>query len=220
MIRKWFGLALVCAIGILVLSCGDPQELVSIAIQPGSETFGSSNIPVSLDAGLTVQLRALGSYLHPPATKDITDQVTWATDDAQMVTVNSTGLATATGQVCGTALISATETTGHNGSGVSSSGAAVTGNMTVNVTCFTGTGPTITVDFVGTGTGTVSSTPSGLGCSATCTGSFPTGTPVTLTAVVTTGTFGGWAGCDSTSGTACIINSLTNDITVTVTFNP
>jgi hypothetical protein len=42
-----------------------------------------------------------------------------------------------------------------------------------------------------------------------------------LTAVPS-GTFGGWNGCDSTSGsglTVCTINSLTANRTVTVIFN-
>lgn len=62
----------VCAIGMN--NCAHDQELVSIAIQPSSETFGASNIPVIANAGSTVQLRALGSYIHPPVTKDITNQ--------------------------------------------------------------------------------------------------------------------------------------------------
>ncbi|MFY9910496.1 MAG: hypothetical protein WAK56_11660, partial [Candidatus Sulfotelmatobacter sp.] len=76
MIRSWLGLLLICGIGVAVLSCGDPQELVSIQIQPGTETFGAANIPVSQDAGLQAQLTAMGTYVHPPVTKDITNQVT------------------------------------------------------------------------------------------------------------------------------------------------
>ena len=54
------------------LSCARDQQLVSITIQPDTQTFGASNIPVPADAGLSVQLRALGHYVHPPVTKDIT----------------------------------------------------------------------------------------------------------------------------------------------------
>jgi hypothetical protein len=56
MIYRWFGLALVCAIGFVVLSCGDPQELVSITVVPSTLTDGASNIPVLQDAGLQTQL--------------------------------------------------------------------------------------------------------------------------------------------------------------------
>jgi hypothetical protein len=76
---KWLSIVvLVAAAGLLVglNSCGRDQQLVSIQVQPVSETFGASTIPVSDDAGLTVQLRALGTYIHPPVTKDITSQVT------------------------------------------------------------------------------------------------------------------------------------------------
>jgi hypothetical protein len=231
MIRKWFSIAVLVigAISLLsVSSCGDPQELVSIAITPSTETFGASNIPVSADTGLTVQLRALGSYVHPPVQKDITNQVTWTSNDTQMVTVNSTGLVTATGETCGGSIVSATVNTNADASGLSASGAIVTGTMAANVTCFTstnsggGSGPTVTVSFLGTGTGTVSSSPSGLNCASTggtCTGTFATGATVVLTATPI-GTFGGWAGaCDSISGEVCTINSLTTDLGVTATFN-
>ncbi len=90
MIRKWFGTTalIVTAITLLSLSsCAHNQELVSIQVQPTGETFGASNIPVSQDAGLQVQLRALGTFVHPPVTKDITSQVSWASNDTQMMTV-------------------------------------------------------------------------------------------------------------------------------------
>jgi hypothetical protein len=121
-------------------SCGHDQQLVDISIQPATETFGAATIPVSADAGLNVQLRALGDYIHPPVTKDITDQVTWASNDTQMVTVSSTGLLTATGVACGSSLVSATVNTNKSTGNLSSSGAIVTGYMTANVVCFTGTG--------------------------------------------------------------------------------
>ena len=222
MIRSWFGLFLICGIGVALLSCGDPQELVSIQVQPGTETFGASNIPVVQDAGLQAQLTALGTYVHPPVTKDITSQVTWTSNFPQGITVTSGGLLTATGNACGGSVISATVQTNADASGLSASGAVVTGTMTANVVCFTGTGPTITVDFPGTGTGTISSSPVGLSCSATpnssCTGSFPTGTTVTLIAVPTA-VFAGWTGCTINAGTTCTIENLTNDVTVIATFN-
>jgi Divergent InlB B-repeat domain/Bacterial Ig-like domain (group 2) len=227
--RKWFAIAalIIAAISLLIISsCADPQELVSISVQPTTETFGASNIPVNLDAGLTVQLRALGSYLHPPVTKDITNQVTWASNDTQMVTVNSTGLATATGVTCGGTLISATVTTNHDGSGVSSSGAVVTGYMTANVTCFTGngsgSGPALTLTFAGNGAGTVTSSPTGLSCSSPspCVGEFPSGTEVTLTATPNSGSkFGNWLNCDTPASTNPCTVTLTANETVTVTFN-
>jgi len=229
MSRKWLSIAaLIIAASFLlsVSSCGDPQELVGITVQPGSVTFGASNIPVSADAGLITQLTALGTYIHPPVTKDITKQVTWTSSDNQEVTVSPTGLITVTGVVCGpNTLISATLTTNADGSGVSSSGAVVTGSMTASVVCFTNTGggagaaPILTVNFLGGGTGTVTSPT--FSCASTaisCVDSFPAGTTVTLTATpVAPSTFGGWSG--GCTGTSTCVLLLQTDTTVTATFN-
>ena len=91
-IRNLWGLTVVLAASMLGAGCGTSQQLVGITIEPATETFGSASTPVQDDAGLNVQLRALGTYVHPPATKDITNQVTWNSNTPQMVTVNSTGL--------------------------------------------------------------------------------------------------------------------------------
>jgi Divergent InlB B-repeat domain len=229
--RKWFSIAALVVVGILTLSvssCGDKQELTSISIQPSTETFGASNIPVIDDAGAQVQLRALGTYIHPPVTKDITNEVTWTSNTPQMVTVNSAGLITVTGGPCGGTLISATLQTNSDSSGLSASGAIVTGYMTANVVCFTGTNggggagePTLTLGFAGTGTGTISSSPSGLSCASTdvqCVSSFLTGTTVTLTATpVGSSVFGGWSGACAGSSTCTVL--MQSDTSVTATFN-
>lgn len=223
--RNWSGLAGILAIGLvmwMVPSCGREQQLVSITVEPASETFGAANIPVPADAGLNVQLRALGNYIHPPVTKDITANVTWVSNDTQMMTVGSGGLLTATGQTCGATLVSATVTTNSDASNQSSSGAIVTGYMTGNVVCFTSAGnavgPALTMNLSGSGSGTISSSPRGLGCASTCTGNFSSGTAVTLTATPNGSTFRGWTGCDTASGPVCTVN-LTSDRTVTATFN-
>jgi Divergent InlB B-repeat domain len=207
------------AVGLLNLaSCGRDQQLTSISIQPTTETFGAANIPVNEDAGLSVQLRALGTYIHPPVTKDITNQVTWASNTPNLVTVNPTGLAAATGNECGGSLVSASVTTNGAG-GVASSGAIITGYTTVNVVCFTGTGQALTLVFAGTGTGTVTSVPPGLSCASTCSTALPTGSTIVLTATPTNGsTFGGWSGCDSVSGQVCTVSNISTSRTVQVTF--
>jgi hypothetical protein len=203
------------------LSCAHDQELQSIEVQPTTETFGASNIPINLDAGLAVQLRALGHYIHPPVTKDITNQVTWSSNDVQMFTINSTGLLTATGNVCGGALVSATVQTNSSVGGQGSSGAIVTGTMSANVTCFTGasTSVVLTITFLGSGKGTVTVLPSGFICSATCGIPFAPGAgPITVTAAAG-GTFGGWTNCPSATGTVCTISSITNNMDIDATFN-
>lgn len=209
--------AVLCLSGLT--SCAHDQQLVSIAVQPATETFGASDIPVAANAGATVQLRALGSYIHPPVTKDITSQVVWNSNTPDIATVNATsGLLTATGVACGNSLISATVQTDKSIGNISSSGAIVTGTMTATVVCFAGTGPLLTVNFAGTGAGTVSSSPGGLGCAATCSASFADGTNVTLTATPNGSTFAGWTGCDNANGQTCTV-LLTADRSVTVTFN-
>ncbi len=220
MIWKYIKVALLGSMVLCLPSCGHDQQLVGISVQPSTEAFGGSTIPVSQDAGLNVQLTALGTYIHPPVTKDVTSQVTWTSNTPQMVTVTQSGVISATGDACGNALISATVVTGHSTGNIGSSGALVTGFMTTNVVCFTGTGPLLTVTFAGTGAGTISSSPAGLGCASTCSQNFASGTTVTLTAAPTgSSTFGGWTGCDSVSGLTCMVDDLTSDRSVTVTFN-
>lgn len=226
---KWFSIAVLAAAAAGVLaapSCGRDQQLVSIQIQPPVETFGATNIPVQDDAGLQVQLRALGTYIHPPVTKDITSQVTWVSNTPQMVSSNSTGLITATGDTCGSTLVSATINTNTSQGGISSSGAIVTGYMTANVICYegggAGAGPVLTLAFAGNGAGTVTSNPSGLSCTSSgpCVSEFPTGTFVTLTATPTgSSSFGGWTGCASPPSTNPCTLTLESNTTVTVTFN-
>lgn len=135
-----FVLVFAAMVGLAGLtSCAHEQQLTSITVQPATETFGASNIPVSANAGSSVQLRAIGNYIHPPVSKDISTQVVWSSNTPELMTVDSaTGLITATGLACGDALISATVTTNKSIGGVSSSGAIVTGSMTASVVCFTG----------------------------------------------------------------------------------
>src|SRR5579859_1559205 len=99
------GACAILAFFVAALSCAHDQQLVSIEIQPGTETFGASNIPVPADAGLNVQLKAFGHYIHPPVKKDITDQVVWVSNTPQIATVDSTGMLTAAGDACGGALV-------------------------------------------------------------------------------------------------------------------
>ncbi|WP_420267226.1 S8 family serine peptidase [Candidatus Magnetominusculus dajiuhuensis] len=70
----------------------------------------------------------------------------------------------------------------------------------------------------GTGTGTISSSPSGISCGTTCLASYAAGTSVTLTAAAnSSSTFTGWTGCDSASGSQCTV-AMVSSKTVTATF--
>lgn len=74
---------------------------------------------------------------------------------------------------------------------------------------------TLTVTLASSGT--VSSSPAGINCGATCSASYVSGTSVTLTASAATGyTFSGWSGACTGMG-ACTV-SMTANRNVTVTF--
>lgn len=80
----------------------------------------------------------------------------------------------------------------------------------------------VTVTRAGSGTGTVTSSPVGIACGATCSGNFAAGSGVTLTAAPDAGSsFAGWSGACSGTGLTC---NLTIDgakaVTATFTTGP
>jgi len=96
--RKQFRiLTVVLAAGSIAAlpSCGLPQQLDGISIQPATVAFGSPSTT------LGTQLTAYGSYVHPTATKDVTSEAVWSTDIQGIVTVTAAGLVTPTGTGCG-----------------------------------------------------------------------------------------------------------------------
>jgi lysophospholipase L1-like esterase len=79
-------------------------------------------------------------------------------------------------------------------------------------------GVALTVSKAGTGAGTVTSSPAGINCGATCSANFTSGASVTLTAAATSGsTFAGWSG--ACTGTSTCTVSMTQARAVTATFN-
>ena len=74
----------------------------------------------------------------------------------------------------------------------------------------------LTVSRAGTGSGSVSSTPAGINCGATCSANFANSTVVTLTATPSAGsTFGGWAGACTGTGTCQVTMDAARDVTAT-----
>ena len=70
MSRKWFSkfaLAAVAALFLAMSSCAFNQHLTSIRVSPPGATFQG--------VGAQIQFTAVGTYIHPPETKDITSQV-------------------------------------------------------------------------------------------------------------------------------------------------
>jgi len=116
-----FKLTVICFAVLLLPSCGSSQRLVGINVTPATVTFGSAN------PTLNAQLTATGVYTHPPATKDITTQVTWASSIAGVAVVDSTGKLSPTGTDCGISNITASLTTNDP------TGNVITGTMMVTV---------------------------------------------------------------------------------------
>jgi PASTA domain len=71
----------------------------------------------------------------------------------------------------------------------------------------------------GTGSGTVSSTPTGIDCGSTCSATFDAGTSLSLRATPTRGSrFGGWSGAGCFGTRSCQPNTGISEQTVTPTF--
>lgn len=215
MIRKcWSTVALVItALSLLSLSnCARDRKLTSINIQPSAAgTFGA------VDPSLFFQYKAFGTYIHPPSTVDITSQVTWQSDNPQVIQITSAGVASPNTN-CGVAQVFAQMHDG--GSDIVSNYASITVNGPASLGCTpVGAAPVLTVAFSGGGTGSV--TGPGVSCSTptSCTYAFTAGTTLNLTATATgTSTFGGWSGCNSSSGSLCTL-VLEANTTVTAAFN-
>jgi len=123
------------------------------------------------------------------------------------------------------AQVTLTETTGTDyffggwsGACSGTSSCTVTMAAAESVTPTFTAGDGISVAITPTGTGTVTSSPAGITCPATCSASFPQGTQVTLTETAGSGyTFGGWGGsCTGTS--TCTVN-LNSSANITAAFN-
>lgn len=95
-------------------------------------------------------------------------------------------------------------------------------NASANVTVIDGgsapTSFTLSVKLAGSGNGTVTSTPAGVDCTASCNASFAPGTEVSLTALPASGSeFSGWSGTCTGTG-ACNV-TMTSDGSVAATFS-
>ena len=103
---------------------------------------------------------------------------------------------------------------------VSGTTCTVTMNAAKTVTAtFDSSSVVLTVSKTGSGTGTVSSSPSGISCGTHSSEPYPNGTSVTLTASAAGGsTLAGWSGCNTVSGVTCTV-TMSAAKTVTATFN-
>jgi hypothetical protein len=122
---KWLSLIVLIGIAVCLVaeaSCARSQQLESITIQPSSVTF------LSPFTTLTFQLKAYGAFIHPPETKDITDQVTWTSSAPALSVVSNTGVVAVSGNgSCGANVVTATApATPGNPNGLITSTASVT----------------------------------------------------------------------------------------------
>lgn len=207
-------------------SCGHDQKVVSLTITPATSTF--------LDPGFTPpppnptqQYTAIATYIHPPATKDVTSQATWKIDNG-VATLMSPGLFTATPPPagsppgtpgpCGVADISASVPEGTGGSGnVVIALASVTVDDPSNTLC-PGGGKLATLAVAVVGAGTVTSLPTAISCTqtgGTCIATYSVGASVLLTASQLPVT---WANCPGASGDTCVITIPTGGTAVSATF--
>ena len=194
------------------LSCGRAHRLVSIEIQPvAGFTF------LNPDPASQVVFTAVGTYIHPPETKDITSKVTWKTDIPQLLTVNGNVVSPIGG--CGIADVYASMN--NNGDFISNS-APVTVDDPTRKECPGGSTAqgVVTVSILPSGGGTVTSVPPGITCPGTCGAQFTVGNPVALLATPNTGhTFSAWSGgCTSTTAT-CSLTLPTGTTNAIATFN-
>jgi len=216
--RSYIGLALgaLVAVGaaLSLPSCGHSQKLVGLTVQPSAGFIFSQ-----ATAGATGEFTATASYIHPPATKDVTSQATWAVDD-DVVGINA-GVVTTNGN-CGTANVSATMPEGTGGaSNIVIGYSFVTVNNPAVATCpGGGTEGTLSVQISPPGTGTVTSLTYGINCpSVSCIAVVPVGASVALTATPASGeTFLSWQGCTTSSTNSCTVTIPTGGAGVVATF--
>ncbi len=228
--RSYIGLAL----GVLVAagaalslpSCGHDQKVVSLTITPITSTFPEPGFTPP-PPNPTQQYTATATYIHPPATKDVTSQATWKIDNG-VATMSSPGLFNAapppagsppgTPGPCGVADISASVPEGTGGSSnVVIAVATVTVNDPADTLC-PGGGKLATLAVGVVGSGTVTSLPTAISCSATggtCIATYSVGASVLLTASAIPVT---WANCPGASGDTCVVTIPTGGTAVSATF--
>jgi len=216
--RSWLryllsAVALLAAINFL--SCGNQRKLVSITLQPGAAKF------LTPDPAAFIDFTALGSYKHPPDTRDITAVATWKTDNPQLLSVTKGVVSPQQGNVCGVGDIYASVNDGGN---LITAFATITVDDPTRATC---PGGSTTQGIVSVALapaaddGSVTSAPGGIACpSGACIAQFPVGSTVGLNPIASSGhTFVSWTGCTSVAGNTCSVVVTTVATNVIANFN-
>jgi Divergent InlB B-repeat domain len=223
--QRYIGLAMgaVIALGsaLSLPSCGHQQKLVSLQVQPPNFTF------LVADKNQTFPYKAYGTYIHPPETKDITDQVTWFVNSTEVVEIAS-GTPPGTVTTVGGCGVSDVVATAPEGTGGSSN--IVVGYATVTVDnpgiayCPGGSSQqaTLAVVLAGSGEGAVASVPAGLiACPGPCGAQILVGNLVVLQAKPNTDhSFVSWNGCTpGNPSTTCSLTMPADGVLVSATFD-
>lgn len=199
-----------------------------------SGTGCASSVTMSTNRNCTALFNA-----QSPA---VTQKFTLITNIVKTATTGGTGNGTVTsspagincGSTCsssynsGTVVtLTATPATGSTFAGWSGTG-CTTGTVTMNagITCTATFNPQpvqtfgLSVTKSGGGAGTVTSSPAGINCGSTCSGSFNSGVVVSLTATAVAGsTFTGWSGTGCNNGSVNITSTMACTATFQATAN-
>jgi uncharacterized protein YjdB len=144
---------LILCVACVLIGCGNPQGLDSVAISPTAQ---------ALSVGQTAQFTATGTFgnANHSSTQNITSSVTWSSSSPSVVTVNASGLATAVGAGSTTITASAAGYAGPVSSSatiaVASSGGGSAGGSIVSISVIPGSqsvaSPAQTSQFLAIGT--------------------------------------------------------------------
>lgn len=160
-----------------------------------------------------------------------TQQFTLSVTETGSGTVTSTPSGINCGFTCSASFASGTQVTlgatpasgwifsGWGGACSGTGSCVVTMSSTQSVSAtFTQSGYTLSVSV--SGSGTVTSSPSGINCGSTCTSSFASGTQVTLAATRAAGAaFTGWGGACSGTGSCVVTMNATESVSATFSSN-
>ena len=211
---RWSRIALSATLALTAisfLSCGTDRKLAQITIQPATATF------LDPSPNNVIVYTALGQFIHPPQTKDITSQVTWKTDTPGLLVISGGQVSPFGGGACGIGDISASMLDHGN---LVIAYATATVNDASNPICPGGTVTQGVVTVALTGSGTVSSSPAGITCPGACGSQFTVGNIIVLNAAPAVGhIFSAWSGCPSGNAIpSCTITVPQGSVNVTATF--
>lgn len=217
--NRWLKSLLSAALALIAtswLSCGQDHKLVAIEIQPAAGFKFPTPDPNSQGV-----FTAIGTYVHPPGTADITSKVTWKTDVPQLLVINGGVVSPQPGNVCGIADVYANFNSGGN---FVTNFATVIVNDSTRAICPGGsaTQAVVTVSITPSDGGVVTSVPAGIACggSGVCGAQFTIGSTMALIATPSgVHTFKAWSGCTSSTRTTCSILVPLGGTSAAVTFN-